>query len=162
MSSQLTHFGLILNMAVIENATIAMTYAEQFREQAAHLARQRAASAGWHQFLPGGDDVLKRNVLREIGHASASMKVATEKPTNTDQTAKGLDGAGKRDPKGKKKGRKGGKQDWNDDWRGKQGAKNWTRAYWDTYRQTQQTNQQHHVTQLTDPAPAVPKKGAGK
>ena len=51
MSAQLTHLGLVLDMSVVENATIAMTYAKYFREQAAHLARQRAATIDRPHFL---------------------------------------------------------------------------------------------------------------
>ena len=158
ISAQMTHFGLILNMAVVENATIAMTYDKQFMEQASHLARQRTTTVDWAHFLSGEDDVIKRNVLRVLGHASATMKAVTKKPTNPDQPSKGPDRAGKRDPKGKKKGKKGGKQDWNSDWRGKQN--NWARADWGNFRATQQKPQ--NVTPTADPATVVPKRGVGK
>ena len=61
VSAQLTHLGLIPNMSVIENATIAMTYAKHFREQAARLAPQRTTAVNWAQFLAEEDDVINRN-----------------------------------------------------------------------------------------------------
>ena len=157
MSAQLTHFGLILNMAVLENATISMAYAKQFREQASHLARQRTTAVDWPQFLDEEDDVLKRNVLRELGHASATMKAVTKKQPRTDPPARAYDKNGRPGQKGKKKGKEGRQ---TDDWRGKQPSGNWARADWGAFRQTQLANQP--ATPTTDPASVVPKKGAGK
>lgn len=88
ISEQLTHLGLSAHMAEIENATIATTYAEHFRDQAAHLERQRATMVGWYRFLSDEDEVINRNVLRELGHASATMKQSTKTPKN-DQTGTG-------------------------------------------------------------------------
>ena len=81
IAAQMAHIGLILNMAVVENATIAMAYAKQFRGQAAHLARQRTATVDWAHLLAEEDDAIKRNVLRELGHATATMKHVTKQPT---------------------------------------------------------------------------------
>ena len=69
-----------LNMAIIESATVAMSYAKQFREQAAHLSRQRAATVEWAQFPHMEDGAVKRNVLRELGHATATMKPTAKIP----------------------------------------------------------------------------------
>ena len=57
-----------------------MTYSEHFREQASHLAPQRTAAVGWVHFISEEDDVVKRNVLRVLGHASATMKQRNKRP----------------------------------------------------------------------------------
>ena len=91
---QMAHIGLILNMAIVENAATAMTYAEQFREKASHLARQRAAAVDWAHFLSEEEDVVGKNVLRELGHASATAKPPTEKPTRGDPPHRTYDKGG--------------------------------------------------------------------
>ena len=50
-----------------------MTYAKQFREQASHLARQRTTSVDWVHFLSEEDDVIKKNVLRELGSTTTAL-----------------------------------------------------------------------------------------
>ena len=136
MSAQLSHLGLLLNMSVIENATIAMTYSKLFREQAAHLARQRTTTVDWTSFLSEEDDVIKRNALRELGHGSTTMPnsfppkqkaKAPPPPFGGDKSSR--KGNGK---KGKGKGWKGDKSaanDWssNNDWGRKN---NWSRNNW--------------------------------
>ena len=60
ISAQWSHFGLILNMAVVENATIAMAYEKNFRLEAAHLARMRADEIDWVKYLSTEDEIIKR------------------------------------------------------------------------------------------------------
>ena len=83
ISAQLTHLGLLISMAVVENATIAMTYAKFFREQSAHLARLRTTTIDWAHFLSEEDGVINLNVLRELGQ----LQTARQIPTKTDHPA---------------------------------------------------------------------------
>ena len=111
ISAQLTHIGLILNMAVIENATIDMTYADHFREQASHLARLRATTVDWAHPLSEEDDVIKRNVLRELGQASAEMKPTNNAPrdqTHRTEKTNNKNGKGAKTRKGDKQTNKEG------------------------------------------------------
>ena len=147
-------------MAILENATIAMTYAKQFREQAAHLARQRTTTIDWVQFLAEEDDVLKKNVLRELGHTTPTIKNVAKNPPRT----KGADRpADRRNHKGDKgKERKGagkkGRPDWAGDWRGKSWAQNgWTSNSWGAHnvRQNDQQLNQQQTTQAPQPDQAA-------
>ena len=128
LSAQLAQLGLIFNMAAIENSTIAMTYSEHFRGQAAHLARQRAASVDWAHFLSEEDGVIKRNVLRGLGRASATMPKQGAKPPVTERVPKWPGKVKKGDKKGRN--RKGQKGDQNNDWKGNE----WKGNDWKGYR----------------------------
>ena len=112
ISSQLAHLGMILYIAAIGNATIAMNYAKHPREQVAHLELHRGTTVGWAHFISEEDDVIRRNVLRELGHDSATMRQVAK-------TKKGRPGkGGKGPPKGDKGGRKGGNGNKKGDKRG--------------------------------------------
>lgn len=159
-SAQLPHLGLILNMSVVENATIAMAYAKAFREEASHLARQRATNVNWTQFLSEEDDVTKRNVLREMGLGASAMKAPSKAftpqvpktPFVPIQNGKGVRGSGK---KGKGKY---GKQT-NNDWSGNQGWKtkpwgknNWPNNDWSNNQTQQQQKKEDKPDASATPA----------
>ena len=108
IAAQFAHLGLIFNMAVVENGAIATTYAKQFTEKASHLARQRTAAVDWASFLPGEDGVIKKNVLRELGHTSLTKQPTKKQhPPKRDPPSRTYDKGGVKggkDQKGKKKG----------------------------------------------------------
>ena len=119
----------------------------------------------WVRFLSEEGDAIKRIALRELGHATATVKSGTKKAT--DQTDKGYKQDTRTDVKGNgkkgKKGRKGRQQDWND-WRGENWYnKEWAKTDWTTYnnKQNERTDQQNTTDRPTEPA-ATPKKAAGK
>lgn len=160
ISAQSTHLGMILNMAIVENATIAMTYSRKFREQAAHLARQRATTVDWVHFLSEEDGVVKRNVLRELGHASATMpNQVAQKPLAEKVpkwTYKGPNVDKKGGKKGDKKGRKGYQRDQNNDWKGNPWKENrWNKKNWQTNDWNTQTNQKPTQEKTDQPAQAA-------
>lgn len=102
-------------MSVVENATISMTYAKLLREQAAHLARQRATPVNWAQFLAAEDDVIKRNVLCELGQCSSTMKAHPWTNKWAPHTQSALQSVGKGGKKGNgKKGKGKGKVNKNE------------------------------------------------
>ena len=152
-------------MAVLGNATIAMTCAKQFRGQSAHLARQRTTTIDRVQFLAEEDDVLKKNVLRELGQTTTNFKRVAKNPTRNDPPPQA-----NTDPKGKgKKGNgKKGRPAWQNDWRGRDWVVNdWPRTDWPRngrqrdQRQPQQKQpqqqQQQNTTQPDQPAAAKAK-----
>ena len=109
MSAQLTHLGLILNMAVLENATIAMTYAKQFRDQAAHLARQRASGSA------KGHDRRLGSIPRGGGWRFGKERSSRDGPNNHDAKEVGQESNQKRpsssrEPGPKRKAKEGKRQ----------------------------------------------------
>ena len=80
IAAQMSHFGLILNMAVVENATIAMAYEKNFRLEASHLVRMRTGEIDWAKYLSQEDEVIKQNVLRGLGHTTSTLKPPKKQP----------------------------------------------------------------------------------
>ena len=80
ISAQLTHFGLILNIAEVENSTIAMGYGENFRLEAAQMARMRADEMEWAKYLSQEDEIIKKNALRDLGHTASTHQHHRKQP----------------------------------------------------------------------------------
>ena len=166
IAAQLSHLGLLLNMSVVENATIAMTYAKYFREQAAHLARQRTTAVDWPNFLAVEDDVIKRNVLRELGVATHNQKLPpttnTENKTDQQQTGhgtpwnkgKGRGRENKRFPSNKRRSDWYQPRNWNTGgW--PKNRRQWPGADWNgPTRQDKTTNDKQQSEQPEQPAAA--------
>ena len=147
ISAQWSHFGLILNMAVVENATIAMAYEKNFRLEAAHLARMRADEIDWVKYLSTEDEIIKKNVLRDLGHTTSTFLPKkgpfgkrTQKGQNPEiqvyqvpiqRFEKGFDRGYDKGGFKNKGGKKGGKQD--NYGRGKNG---WLQNQWQNQWQT--------------------------
>ena len=82
---QLTRLGTPLNMAITENATIAMTYDMKVRTYANELSKFRTRVRDITNFLKEADRRIKRDVLRECG------ATATFAPRNADVKRKNKD-----------------------------------------------------------------------
>ena len=119
ISMQLTHLGTGLNLAIAENATIAMTYDAKVRTYANELSKFRTSEKAIINILKDGGRRIKREGLRERGSAP------TFAPRNADVKRKSMDkwkgkdkGHKGKGPKGKGENKSRGKQNWpqNSDW----------------------------------------------
>ena len=116
---QLTHLGTGPNLAITENATIAMTYDAKVRTYADELSKFRTREKDITNLLKEEGRRIKREVLRDCGPA------ATFPPRNADVKRKPRDkwkghdkGHKGNGHKGKGKNKFRGKQNWqqNSDW----------------------------------------------
>ena len=67
LSAQLTHMGTALNIATLENATIAMTYDQKIRFRANELSRCMEKDNEIISLLLNEDQLIKRETLRGCG-----------------------------------------------------------------------------------------------
>ena len=97
---QFTHLGIVHQMAVAENATVAQLYDGRVLAYADELSKSREWGADIIKLTQEGDQRIKRDVLRECGVAQA-FGLSTWKPN------KGHRGRVKDEGKGKGKDKKG-------------------------------------------------------
>ena len=81
LSSQMAHLGTVPHMAVLENASVAMLYDQQFRTEREQLERKRPTGVDWVKEHAEVHETVKKNVMRELGYSQAFAK-PTEIPTS--------------------------------------------------------------------------------
>ena len=118
VAMQLTHLGAVLNLAIAENATIAMAYDSKVRTYADELSKFRTREKDIINPLKEGRRI-KREVLRECGPATTFAPRNAEVKRKSRDKWKGQDKGHKGEGhKGKEKNRFRGIQNWqqNSDW----------------------------------------------
>ena len=125
LAAQLTHLGTVLNIATLENATIAMTYDTKVRFYANELSKTREKDKEIVALLMGEDQRLKREALRDCGFTQTFAHVPGNENKRSNDKGKNRD---KRQTKGKRQKGKGkrsksrkneGKRpsnDWSNSW----------------------------------------------
>ena len=101
ISMQLTHLSTVLNLAITENATIAMTYAAKVRTYARELPKFRTRGKEIANLLMEEGQSIERDVLRECGAATTSslrnaeLNRQKERPNERNANGKGQKGQGR-------------------------------------------------------------------
>ena len=83
VADQLSHLGEVLNIATLENATIAMTYDAKVRTYAGELFKARDKDSEIIALLTNEDQRLKRETLRDCGFAQTSECVPNKESKRT-------------------------------------------------------------------------------
>ena len=117
---QLTHQGTVLNLAIAENATIAMTYDAKIRTYAHELSKFRSRGKEIINLLKEDDQRIKRETVRECGTTSTfvprdgHLRKDPRGNRRQDKGGKGNKGGGKGNGKGNRRQRRGGWQPTSD------------------------------------------------
>ena len=121
IAMQLTHLGTVLNLAVTENATIAMIYDNKIRTYANELSKFRSREKDIINLLKEEDQRIKRETIKECGPTNTFVQKGgpsrRDPRKRQDKGGKGNKGGGKGN--GKSNGRPPRKRGWfNSDWHG--------------------------------------------
>ena len=116
LAAQLSHLGTVLNIATLENATIAMTYDMKVRHYANELSKMREKDSEIIALLLNEDQRLKREALRDCGFTQTFAHIPG-KDTKRSQE-KGVTKNTKRSKGKQQRGKgKGSKSRKNDGWK---------------------------------------------
>ena len=121
IAMQLTHLGTVLNLAITENATIAMTYDNKIRTYANELSKFRSREEDIINLLKEEDQRIKRETIKECGStntfAPGGGPPKRDLRKRQDKGGKGNKGGGKGNGKGQgRPPRRRGS--WYNDWHG--------------------------------------------
>ena len=126
IAAQLSHLGTVLNIATLENATIAMTYDAKVRHHAHELSKMREKDSEIIALLLNEDQRLKRETLRDCGFTQTFDHVpAKESKRSQDKgvakntkrsKGKQTKGKGKRSKSKRNDGWRTNNNDWSHSW----------------------------------------------
>ena len=167
ISAQLTHIGAVLNIATLENVTIAMTYDAKIRFRANDLSKFRERGSDIIALLMQEDQAIKRETLRGCGFTQTFAHIPSQKEKG--RGGKGDQKGNKKVKKGQNKGGEGGKRQKgkrNDKWKQNDWSNSW--SYGERNDWTQPSNDwsegsAHDSSKPSDDKPfAEPKQGVKK